>query len=65
MKEITKETVEYLMKNVCEYQGRSLEIREKFLKYYKTQEIEGDNTLRILIEWSHGQNRSRTSNQKN
>lgn len=50
MTNITQEIIEELMKNACEYQGKCLEAREKTRQYYKTQEKEGENTLRIFID---------------
>lgn len=50
MTEITKEIIEEIMRNACEYQGKCFEARDQVRKYYKTQEKEGENTLRIFID---------------
>jgi hypothetical protein len=38
------------MMNACDFQGKCMEARDKVRKFYKTQEKEGENSLRMLID---------------
>lgn len=47
---ITENIVKDLIVYACKYQGMCLQAREKVREFYKTQEKEGENSLRMLID---------------